>query len=232
MSVEFCCLAENQAEIEASVPTLVYYTPTLALGRASVMGIGVVLGAENEATAGALLAGGISRVFVGEAALLDIGVMARLQKRFGAARLGLHVPVQRQAVSWSFDRESNADFSVVTPSLCQPTWEVLRADATASGILADSWIAEMLGRGLSSVLLRVDMRDDADLNLCAGMVEMLGNKLWLAPLTDPAPMIADWVRYGRATQLALPSPLYHRRHELVSRTNGAATSTTAMKKVA
>ncbi len=223
MSVQFCCLARNHGEIERAVPTLVHYTPNLAVGFTSLARAGVVLGAEPEGTARALLDAGVSKVYVGEAAVLDASVMNRLLKRFGGARVGLHVPVARQAVSWSFDTDSNADFSVVTPSLCAPAWEVLRASGAPAGLLANGWIDQMVRHGVQSVLLRVDIRDDADLNLCAGMVEMLGDKLWLAPLADREPAITDWIRYGQATQLALPVALYYRRHELLPRANNADT---------
>ena len=175
MSVQFCCLARHHSEIERAEPALIHYTPNLAVGFTSVARAGVVLGAESEATATALLNAGVSRVFVGEAAVLDASVMNRLLKRFGGERLGLHVPVARQAVSWSFDTDSNADFSVVTPSLCAPAWEVLRPNGVPAGLLANGWIDQMVRHGVQSVLLRVDIRDDADLNLCAGMVEMLGD---------------------------------------------------------
>ena len=225
MSVQFCCLASNHGEIERAVPTLVHYTPNLAVGFTIVARAGVLLGAESEATARALLEAGVSKVYVGEAAVLDASVMNRLLKRFGGERVGLHVPVARQAVNWSFDTDSNADFSVVTPSLCAPAWEVLRASGAPAGLLANGWIDQMVRHGVQSVLLRVDIRDDADLNLCAGMVEMLGDKLWLAPLLDRDPAITDWIRYGQATQLALPAALYCRRHELLPRTDNAAAGT-------
>lgn len=217
MTVQFCCLAQTPGEVVPSVPAFVHYTPTLTSGSTALARASVVLGAESEATAAALLEAGISRVLVGEAALRDAGVMARLVQRFGAARLGLHVPVQRQAVSWSFETESNADFSVVTPSLCEPGWEALLASGAPSGILVNGWLDAMLRHGLQTVLLRVDLRDDADLNLCAGMVEELGSRLWLAPLSDPAPAIADWISFGQVTQLALPAALYRRRAELLPR---------------
>lgn len=228
MSVQFCCLAQGHGEIERMTPTWVHYSPQLAIGFTRMVNAGVVLGSESEATAIELLDAGISKVFVGEAAVRDVGVMKRLMQRFGGARVGLHVPVQRQAVRWAFDRESNADFSVVTPSLCAPAWEVLRTNGEPAGMLADSWISAMLRHGVSSVLMRVDIRDDADLNLCAGMVESLGNQLWLAPLTDRNPAIADWIQYGQATQLALPSALYQRRQELLPRVNTADTMTTSI----
>lgn len=223
MSVQFCCLARNLGEVAPVVPTFLHYTPRLTSIPHAVARAHVVLNAESEATATSLLNAGASRVFVGEAALLDDGVVPRLIQRFGAPRIGLHVPVQRQAVSWSFETESNADFRVVTPSLCEPTWEVNKADGAPSGIRANMWIDDMLQRGVQSILLRADIYDDTDLNLCAGMVEALGTKLWIAPLNDPAPAIADWIRYGQATQLALPAALYHRRHELLPRTDDTAT---------
>lgn len=215
MSVEFRCLARHHGEIAPTVPTLVHYTPGLAIGFTSAAHAGVVLGAESEAIAVSLLDAGISKVFVGEASLLDAGVIDRLVRRFGASRVGLHLPVQRQAVSWSFDATSNEDFNVVTPSLCEPAWEVLRADGTPTGVRALACAQAMQRRGVSSVLLRADIADDADLNLCAGMVEALGETLWIAPLRDPEPPIADWIRYGQATRLALPSALYRRRLELL-----------------
>lgn len=215
MSVQFCCLARHHGEIAPTVPTLVHYTPALAVGFTSVTRAGVVLGAESEAVAASLLDAGIGKVFVGEAALRDAGVIDRLIQRFGASSVGLHLPVQRQAVSWSFNTTSNEDFNVVTPSLCEPTWEVLKTDGTPTGIRALACAQAMLRRGVRSVLLRVDIADDADLNLCAGMVEALGEALWIAPLRDPAPPIADWIRYGQATQLALPSALYRRRLEFL-----------------
>jgi len=227
MNVEFCCLAKCQSEIEPSVPTFVHYAPTLASNSVDIARAVVVLSSESAAIATSLLEGGASRVLLGEAALLDGAVIDGLLKRFGAERLGVHVPVQRQAVSWAFDTESNADFRVVTPSQCEPAWEILRANGEFSGIRADKWIDEMLRRGLQSFLLRADIQDDMDLNLCAGMVEMLGDKLWLAPLNDPSPAIADWITFGQATQLALPYALYHRRHELLPRTDDADTTVVA-----
>jgi hypothetical protein len=183
----------------------------------AVVRANVVLNAESDVVAASLLDAGAAKVFLGEIALLDGSVVPRFVKRFGAGRIGLHVAVQRQSVSWSFDTESNADFRVVTPSLCEPTWEVLRANGERSGIRANSWIDEMLRCGLQTVLLRADICDDTDLNLCAGMVEALGSKLWVTPLNDPAPPIADWIRFGQATQIALPVALYHRRHSLLPR---------------
>jgi hypothetical protein len=96
-------------------------------------------------------------------------------------------------------------------------WEVFKANGESSGVRAAGWIDAMLRHGVSTVLLRADISDDADLNLCAGLVESLGSRLWVAPLNDPHPPIADWVAFGQVRQLALPAALYHRRHALVPR---------------
>lgn len=217
MSVQFCCLAKNWAEVNPVVPTFFHFTPRLLAMSQAMVRAQVVLAAESEETAVQLLTSGASRVFIGEAALRDGDIITRLIQRFGAARVGLHVPVQRQAVSWSFDAVSNEDFNVVTPSLCEPVWEVLQTDGLPSGCRAASWVVDMVDRGVQTVLVRADMGDDADLNLCAGMVELLGDKLWMAPLHDSAPQIGDWVNFGQVRQLALPTALYLRRHTLLPR---------------
>ncbi|HEY0885826.1 MAG TPA: hypothetical protein VGE20_11120 [Ramlibacter sp.] len=215
MTPRFCCLARNDSEISAGAPTFVSYWPGMPVARVREIAAAVILRAESEEKATALLATGITKVFLGEAALRDAGAVPRLLDRFGPSRLGLHLAVRRQAVGWAFDTESNEDFSVVTPSLCDPAWEVLKSDRQPSGVRADTVVDLMLQRGVESFLVQVDIGDDADLNLCAGMVERLGDKLWMAPLDQPRAPIADWIRYGRAMQLALPVSLYRKRHELL-----------------
>lgn len=224
MSVQFCCLAKNFSELNPVVPSFVCCTPRLASMSNQVMSAQVLLAGESELVATALLNAGAKKVFLGEIALFDSSVVTRLVHQFGSERIGLNVPVQRQSVSWSFETVSNEDFNVVTPSLCEPVWEVLKANGEPSGVRAAGWIDVMLHHGVSTVLLRADISEDADLNLCAGLVESLGSKLWVAPLNDPQPPIADWVAYGQVRQLALPAALYHRRHALVPReaaTDGA-----------
>ncbi|CAG0931884.1 MAG: hypothetical protein BIFFINMI_04183 [Phycisphaerae bacterium] len=149
-----------------------------------------------------LLLAGAQRVYIGEAALLDGSLVEALAAEFGAERIGLYLPLQRMQVSWSMDAVSNADFRVMTPSVCEPCWEILRADGTRSGTHAAWWIGEMFKRGASSALLRVDMTDDADLNILAGLSERWGERLWLAPLADPAPDFAAWVELGGVRRIA------------------------------
>ena len=169
----------------------------------------------DEARAAALLEAGAPQVLLGEAVLSDADLPLRLAARFGPDRVGLFVPARRMAVSWSFDTVSNADFRVVTPSLCEPGWEILRADGSATAIRVDWWLGEMKKRGISTALVQVDILDDTDLNLCAGLVEDLGEGLWIAPGAQVEPALADWVRYGKATRIALPPALFERRAALL-----------------
>ena len=183
--------------------------PTLGAARLATAA-GIVLPWEGVARATELLAVGARRVLLGDAALVDASTVAALAATFGGERVGVYVPARRFEVSWSFDTSSNADFRVLTPSLGAPAWEVLRADGTPTGTQAFWWIGEMLARGASEVLLCVDIRDDADLNLCADGVERFGDRFWIGPLADPAPVLDEWRRYGHARQLALSPLLYAR----------------------
>jgi hypothetical protein len=170
----------------------------------------IVLPSGPEQRAEALLAAGAACVLVGEAALLDSTLVGRLAARHGSHRVGVYAPARRLESQWSFDTTSNADFRVVTPSVCEPAWEVLRADGGGSGALVGWWIAEMCKRGASLALVRADIQDDADLNVCAGLVEDLGDQLWLGPLTDMEPKLDEWTAYGRLRQIVLPAGLFSR----------------------
>ena len=184
----------------------------------------VLLPDQGEARARALLQEGVPRVFLGEAALRDSTLVERLARDHGAGRIGLYVPARRMTVSWSFDAVSNADFKFVAPSLGAPAWEVLRADGSGSGTRAGWWIGAMMERGAAAVLLRVDIADDADLNLCAELHEQLGARLWLGPLQAQDSDFAAWVRWGKATRLAVPQALFESNPSLAAL--GAAPLTT------
>ena len=176
----------------------------------------------DEVRAAALLEAGAPQVLLGEAVLSDADLPLRLAARFGLDRVGLFVPARRMAVSWSFDTVSNADFRVVTPSLCEPGWEILRADGSTTGIRVDWWLGEMKKRGIATALVQVDILDDTDLNLCAGLVEDLGDGLWIASAGQAEPVLADWVRYGKATRIALPPALFDRRAALLGELSAPA----------
>lgn len=163
----------------------------------------IVLPTQDEPRARALLEMGAPRVYLGEAALVDSELVARLVAHYGSDRIGVYAPCRRMEVSWSLETKSNADFKVVTPSICEPTWEILLADGSGTGTHASWWIGAMLELGAGSVLVRVDIADDSDLNICAGLGEAHGDRLWLAPLTQAHHRFEDWVRWGKATQLAV-----------------------------
>lgn len=170
----------------------------------------IVLPSGPAQRAEALLAAGAACVLMGEAALLDSTLIGRLAARHGSHRVGVYAPARRLESHWSFDTTSNADFRVVTPSVCEPAWEVLRADGSGTGALVGWWLAEMCKRGASLALVRADIRDDADLNICAGLVEDLGDHLWLGPLTDMEPKLDEWTAYGRLGQIVLPRESFSR----------------------
>lgn len=96
----------------------------------------------------------------------------------------------------------------MAPSHCEPTWEVLMADGTRTGVFVPWWIGEMTRRGASTLLVRADIEDDTDLNLCAELVEQCGNRLWFGPLNREPAQLADWIEYGHARQLVFAQRLY------------------------
>lgn len=214
MTLRFSCFSVAGEHVEAAEGALfVCDAPGMEASLAACDG--VVLPVQGEARAAALLEADAKRVFLGEAALADCGVVERLADRFGAERIGVAISAKRMEGSWSFDKVSNADFKVVAPSVCEPCWEILRADGTRSGTRVHWWLSEMMKRGAAAALVRVDIRDDADLNLCAGLVEDLGERLWLGPLEQAEPSLGEWTTYGKLERILLPPALYARRGELL-----------------
>jgi imidazole glycerol phosphate synthase subunit HisF len=157
----------------------------------------------DEQRATTLLNIGAPVVYIGEAALRDSGIVQRLAATFGPERVGVYAPAQRQSVSWSFETVSNADFRTVTPSHCEPAWEVLLADGSPTGTLVAWWLGALRDLGATQFLVRVAVNDDTDLNLCADLVERFGNALWLEPMAGGDLPLVDCTRYGQARQLAL-----------------------------
>ncbi|MCX7148981.1 MAG: hypothetical protein NTY05_06150 [Rhodocyclales bacterium] len=183
---------------------------------------GVILPTGDEQRAATLLASGAACVFVGEAALNDSTAIDRLVAKHGAERIGIYAPVRRQSVSWSFETVSNADFKTITPSHCEPAWEVLRADGTGTGTLAHWWLAAMREQGASRFLVWVDILDDTDLNLCAGLIEELGRALWVGPLAEAMPNLADWIDFGQCKQIVLSAAAYAQRDSLLGQMQDSA----------
>lgn len=170
---------------------------------ASLQNLNVVLENGTEARASELLERGAARVFLGDAALLDSTAVARLAQQYGPERIGVSVLATKRQVSWTLDTVSNEDFNCLTPSYGKPGWEIVMSDGSATGTDAEWWLGEMLTLGASTALIRADIQDD-DLNLCAGLMETHGNKLWFSPWQYPDTDLEPWVRYGQIRQLLLP----------------------------
>lgn len=170
----------------------------------SLQHINVVLGQGGEARAGELLALGAARVLLADAALLDSAVIARLSQQYGSERIGVYLPARKMGVSWTLETVSNADFSCLAPSYGKAAWEVLLADGSGTGTDVEWWLQEMFRLGASMALVAMDMQDD-DLNICAGLIENGGDRLWFTPLHQPDADLEPWVRYGQVRQLLLPS---------------------------
>lgn len=168
--------------------------------------ITIVLDRGTEARAGELLACGAERVLLGDAALLDSAAVGRLVQQYGSERVGIWLPVKKTLVSWTMDCVSNEDFNCLIPSVGKPGWSVWMSDGTSTGIDAGWWMGEMLELGASMALVSVDVRDDADLNICAELVECYGEHLWFSPWQEPDADLEPWVRYGQIRKLVLHTP--------------------------
>lgn len=177
---------------------------------------GIVLASGDAMRAATLLAAGASCVLLGDAALADGDLIVRLASAHGSDRIGIHVPARRMEVCWAMDTVSNPDFRFLAPSVCEPCWEILTADGGRTGARADWWIGEMMKRGASTVLMRADIRDDNDLNLCAGLVECLGDALWFGPLEEEAPALGEWVELCALNRICLPLRVHANREALLS----------------
>ena len=178
---------------------------------------GVLAPHGDEQRAAQLLSCGAPLVFVGAAALGDSNIIRRLVASYGPERVGVVVAAARRKISWSFEIESNADFKTVAPSSGEAALEVLDADGAATGVLLVWWLQEMRNIGAAQFVVRADIRDDADLNICADLVERLGDALWLGPLHDEQPPLAHWLEYAGCRRWALPVAL----HEQVAATQQA-----------
>lgn len=207
------CLTSDPLAAAGFEAPLIFDSPDLPASLAGLAGVVVAHG--DEARLVALLERGAARVFIGDAALADPTVISRLH-RFGAARLGVYARARRMVNHWSFDSTSNADFRIVAPSVCEPAWEVLRSDGSVAATHAHHWLEQMGRRGVRTVLMQADIRDDADLNLCAGLVERFGDAVCFAPADDRNPRLDEWVRYGQVRRIALPPELYRRREALLA----------------
>lgn len=147
-----------------------------------------------------LLAAGACRVLLGEKALLDTALIQDAIARFGAQRIGLWLPARRMAVSWSINRESNADFSFIMPTCPVPRWELLLADGTGTGTDAAWFAREMARLGVEQLVISLHQASEDDLGVCAELNEEIGGRLWL---TFAAGQVdhAEWIGYGGVRRL-------------------------------
>lgn len=186
----------------------------------SVRGHNIVLPAGDEARAHQLLAEGAARVLIGDAALQDGTLIRRLVEQYGGERIGVAVLARKHNVTWTLDMVSNADFRCLTPSWGKRGWELMLSQGGGTGTDAEWWLGEMLGCGASVALIQVDLQDD-DLNICAGLLEGHGTKLWFTPWQQPDIDLEPWVRYGQVRQIVLPAP-NNRDAEEMARIRAAA----------
>lgn len=179
----------------------------------SLQQVTIVLELGTEARASELIALGAERVLLADAALLDSAAVARLVQQHGAGRVGVWLPVKKKHIYWAIDYISNEDFNCLTPSFGKAGWEVVKSDGTSTGTDAEWWVSEMLSLGASMVLISIDAQDD-DLNICAGLMENHGDKLWFTPWQLPDADLEPWVRYGRVRRLVLPAPNTRDKQEM------------------
>ena len=191
------------AALDEAAPKGVRFVRDDAAHPVALQNLNVVLENGTEARAGELLERGASRVLLADAALLDSTAVERLVRQYGSERIGISLLAMKRQVSWTLDTVSNEDFNCLTPSYGKPGWEIVMSNGSATGTDAEWWIGEMLKLGASMVLIRADIQDD-DLNLCAGLVETHGNKLWFSSWQDADTDLEPWVRYGQIRQLLLP----------------------------
>ncbi len=187
---------------EAETKEMRFVTDDAALP-ADLQGCSVVLGNGTEARAEELLARGAARVLLADAAMLDSTVVSRLIQRFDPELIGVALTARKRHVSWTLDTVSNEDFNCLTPSYGKPGWEIVMSDGTATGTDVEWWLDEMMTLGASIALIRADIEDD-DLNICAGLMETHGDKLWFSPWQYSDADLEPWVRYGQIRQLLLP----------------------------
>jgi hypothetical protein len=150
------------------------------------------------------LSAGARQVLLGDAALEEPGIVGAAVREFGAARVGAWLTARRAHVSWSLDSVSNGDFKCVVPSNPQARWDVVRSDGEPAGVDVERCIERVLVQGARTVLVGIDLQDDRDLDLCAGLVERFGSHLWLTPLHDLSADLTPWVEWGQVRQLVLP----------------------------
>lgn len=154
----------------------------------------VMLGTRGEAAARALLDAGYGGVLVGDAAVRDPSLLERLASAYGSERVGVALRAARLRVSWGLDSESNSDFRVMRPTHVVPDWEIVLGGAMRTGALVGWWLGQMFERGIGRATVTVDIADDADLNILAGLTESFGEKFAVGLRREDLARIEELVR--------------------------------------
>lgn len=200
-------LARWVATPAAASPTQAAFMFDRGEPSARLSNIGVVLQSGGLAQARARLAAGARQVLLADAALRDISVIRGAVAEFGAERVGAWLPAKRMEVCWSLDSQSNGDFKCMVPTNPQARWEALHRDGGRTGSEIGTCIEELATVGVTTILISVDMHDERDLDLCAGLMERFAPRLWFSPLSPFSTLGADlaaWVEFGQVRQLVLP----------------------------
>ena len=201
-------LARWVATPAAASPTQAVFMFDRGEPSARLSNIGVVLQSGGLAQARARLAAGARQVLLADAALRDISVIRDAVAEFGAERVGAWLPEKRMEVCWSLDSQSNGDFKCMVPTNPQARWEALGHDGGRTGTEIGTWIEQLAALGVTTILISVDMHDERDLDLCAGLMERFAARLWFSPLSPfgtPGADLAAWVEFGQVRQLVLPA---------------------------
>ncbi|MFN3785507.1 MAG: HisA/HisF-related TIM barrel protein [Thiothrix sp.] len=239
MSIDNVTTPETATEIlppepqaDSPQPPLIYYWRNLAdapftetvfinaahnplIAHVDLTHVTVVLPSGGEEQARAWLDMGAERVLFADAAVQDTTLIRRMVEALGADKVGVWLPVKRMGVSWVLDKTSNADFSVMTPSIGKPSWEVLLSSGKRTGIDVDWWSRQMLAQGATCILISVDYTDWHDQNIAAELVEKFSNHLWLSPLyQDGVKWGAEaWQTYAKVQQMVIPPLPREEDHE-------------------
>ncbi len=171
---------------------------------APLQNVSLVLPSTDLSVMRARLAAGARQVLLADGTLRDMALIQSAVAEFGGTRVGAWLPLRRMEVCWALDSHSNGDFKCMVPSNPQARWEVLSVDRQRTGTEAGGWIDRLARSGVKTVLVSVDMQDDRDLDLCAGLMERFGDLLWFSPLDETTADFASWVEFGQVSRLVLP----------------------------
>lgn len=171
----------------------------------SCEGLSVIVDEAAGDAAAELLARGASMAFVAGAPARMGECVPRLAAQVGAPRVGVLVEAAPMEVRWCLECESNADFKTMAPSMPESCWEVMAPEGIRTGIRVDHWLRTIFAKGATAALVQADLSEarDSDLNVCAGLVEEFGARLWLAPSGSAPCDLQPWMQLGRARRFVL-----------------------------